>query len=382
MNSETVLQVENMAFSFHTYAGEVQAVRGVDFTIKKGETLGIVGESGCGKSVTAKSIIRLNPIYPAGEMKSGRIVFDGVDLANLNTKEICQVRAKEIRMIFQDPMTSLNPTMKVGKQIQEGILKAEKISKAKAKERAIEMLRMVKLPSPEERYNQYPHEFSGGMRQRAMIALAMAVNPKLLIADEPTTALDVTTQAQILNLMKRIQKDYETTIIMITHDLGVVANIATNIAVMYAGKVIEYGTADEIFESPAHPYTWGLLKSVPDLDSDVRERLESIKGTPPDLFNPPAGCPFAARCSKAMTVCHSREASNTQLSKTHRVSCWLYHEQAPTVINPFTNEFARLCLNKPATRAVEPEGLDSQSVRHQQDEPQKTNADETKEARS
>jgi oligopeptide transport system ATP-binding protein len=342
MNRETLLQVENMAFSFHTYAGEVQAVRGVDFTINKGETLGIVGESGCGKSVTAKSIIQLNPIYPAGELKSGRIVFDGTDLATLDTKEISKVRAKEIRMIFQDPMTSLNPTMKVGKQIQEGILKAEKISKDEAKKRSIEMLRMVKLPSPEERYNQYPHEFSGGMRQRAMIALAMAVNPKLLIADEPTTALDVTTQAQILNLMKRIQKEYETTIILITHDLGVVANIAKNIAVMYAGKVIEYGTADEIFETPAHPYTWGLLKSVPDLDSDVRERLESIKGTPPDLFNPPIGCPFAARCSKAMKICHRQEPESTQLSEDHRVSCWLYHEQAPAAINPFTMKAARL----------------------------------------
>lgn len=341
MNDEILLQVENMAFSFHTYAGEVQAVRGVDFTIRKGETLGIVGESGCGKSVTAKSIIRLNPIYPAGEMKSGKICFDGVDLATLNTKEIAQVRAQKIRMIFQDPMTSLNPTMKVGKQIQEGILKAEKISKDEAKKRAIEMLRVVKLPSPEERYNQYPHEFSGGMRQRAMIALAMAVNPKLLIADEPTTALDVTTQAQILNLMKKIQKDYETTIIMITHDLGVVANIAKNIAVMYAGKIIEYGTADEIFETPAHPYTWGLLKSVPDLDSEVRERLESIKGTPPDLFNPPTGCPFAARCSKAMKICHSKEAVVTNLSEEHRVSCWLYHEHAPSVMNPFTKKEAR-----------------------------------------
>jgi oligopeptide transport system ATP-binding protein len=341
MSSETLLQVENMAFSFHTYAGEVQAVRGVDFSIKKGETLGIVGESGCGKSVTAKSIIQLNPIYPAGELKSGQILFDGVDLATLGTKEIAKVRASQIRMIFQDPMTSLNPTMKVGKQIQEGILKAEKISKAQAKKRSIEMLRMVKLPSPEERYDQYPHEFSGGMRQRAMIALAMAVNPKLLIADEPTTALDVTTQARILDLMKQIQKEYETTIIMITHDLGVVANIATNIAVMYAGKVIEYGTADEIFETPAHPYTWGLLKSVPDLEADVRERLVSIKGTPPDLFDPPKGCPFAARCSKAMRACHTMTPDNTQLSETHRVSCWLYHEQAPQVINPFTLKEAR-----------------------------------------
>ena len=360
MSEEILLQVENMAFSFHTYAGEVQAVRGVDFTIKKGETLGIVGESGCGKSVTAKSIIRLNPIYPAGEMKSGRICFDGTDLATLDRKEIAKVRARDIRMIFQDPMTSLNPTMKVGKQIQEGILKAEKISKAEAKKRAIEMLRMVKLPSPEERYNQYPHEFSGGMRQRAMIALAMAVNPKLLIADEPTTALDVTTQAQILNLMKKIQKDYKTTIIMITHDLGVVANIATNIAVMYAGKVIEYGTADEIFERPAHPYTWGLLKSVPDLDSDVRERLESIKGTPPDLFNPPEGCPFAARCSKAMRVCHLHETPTTQLSQDHRVSCWLYHEQAPEVMNPFTNELTNFTASKS----------------------EKTNSEEMKEARA
>ena len=255
-NESTLLIVESLIFSFHTYAGEVQAVRGVSFQLEKGQTLGIVGESGCGKSVTAKSIVRLNPDKPSGEIKNGRILFDGKNITELTEKEMQKIRAKEIRMIFQDPMTSLNPTMTIGKQIAEGIIKSGVSSKEEAKKIAIKALTMAGIPSPEERYDQFPHEFSGGMRQRAMIALAMAVNPKLLIADEPTTALDVTTQAQILNLIKKIQKQYDTAIIMITHDLGVVSNIADKIAVMYAGKVVEYGNAEDIFEYASHPYRY------------------------------------------------------------------------------------------------------------------------------
>jgi oligopeptide transport system ATP-binding protein len=333
---DIILDVSDLAFSFKTYGGEVQAVRGVDFKIEKGETLGIVGESGSGKSVTAKTIVGLNAIGTSGYLKSGAIQFGNKDLTKLNRKEMSEIRAKEIRMIFQDPMTSLNPTMKVGKQIQEGIIKSGISNKREAKKLAIEMLRKVRLPNPEKRYNQYPHEFSGGMRQRAMIALAMAVNPKILIADEPTTALDVTTQAQILDLMKSIQKEFDATIIMITHDLGVVANIAKNIAVMYAGKIVEYGSSDDIFEKPAHPYTWGLLSSIPDLEKSHKEPLTSIKGTPPDLFSPPKGCGFAARCEYAMKICHEIYPEDIGLESNHRVACFLHHPQAKAVKNPFT----------------------------------------------
>ncbi|MCH4886351.1 ABC transporter ATP-binding protein [Acidaminobacter sp. JC074] len=332
---DVILDVSDLAFSFKIYGGEVQAVRGVDFKIEKGETLGIVGESGSGKSVTAKTIVGLNAIGTSGYLKSGSILFDGKDLTKLSKKEMSQVRAKDIRMIFQDPMTSLNPTMKVGRQIQEGLIKAG-YPKDKAKTASIEMLRKVRLPNPEKRYNQYPHEFSGGMRQRAMIALAMAVNPKILIADEPTTALDVTTQAQILDLMKDIQKEFDATIIMITHDLGVVAGMAKNIAVMYAGKIVEYGYVDDIFEKPAHPYTWGLLKSVPDLEKSHKEPLSSIMGSPPDLFSPPKGCGFADRCEYAMKICHMEYPETTLLKNGHKVSCFLQNPNAMSVVNPIT----------------------------------------------
>jgi len=237
-------------------------------------------------------------------------------------------------MIFQDPMTSLNPTMKVGKQIMEGLMKHQKMSKSEAKERAIEMLKLVGMPTPEKRVEQYPHEFSGGMRQRAMIAIALACNPKLLIADEPTTALDVTIQAQIMDLMKDLQRKLDTSIILITHDLGVVADVADRVVVMYAGVIIESGTLDEIFYEAQHPYTWGLLKSVPRLDTKEDQRLLPIDGTPPDLFAPPKGCPFAARCDYAMPVCKDNYPEKTQLSDTHHVHCWLQHEMAPKVENP------------------------------------------------
>lgn len=339
---ENILEVQNLAFSFNTYAGEVQAVRGVSFVLKEGETLGLVGESGCGKSVTARSIVRLNPPYPTGEVKSGSIFFNGQDVNKVSVKEMEQIRAKDIRMIFQDPMTCLNPTMRIGHQIAEGILKASKnMSKRDARKRTIEMLDLVGIPSPKDRYKQYPHEFSGGMRQRVMIALAIAVNPKLLIADEPTTALDVTTQAQILSLIKKMQIEFKTAIIMITHDLGVVATSADKIAIMYAGKITEAGPVDEIFERPAHPYTWGLLKSIPRLDSDVKQELTPIPGTPPDLFNPPKGCPFAARCPYAMKICRMHDPETTTVSEEHIANCWLHHEMADNFRNPITGKMVK-----------------------------------------
>lgn len=251
-----LLEVKDLAISFKTYGGEVQAIRGVNFHLDKGETLAIVGESGSGKSVTSQAIMKLIPM-PPGYFKRGEILFEGKDLVPLSEKEMQNVRGKEIGMIFQDPMTSLNPTMKVGKQITEVLFKHEKISKEAAKKRAVELLELVGIPMPEKRVNQFPHEFSGGMRQRVVIAMALAANPKLLIADEPTTALDVTIQAQILELMKDLQKKIDTSIIFITHDLGVVANVADRVAVMYAGQIVETGTVDEIFYDPRHPYTWG-----------------------------------------------------------------------------------------------------------------------------
>ena len=334
-----LLDVRDLTFSFKTYAGEVQAVRGVSFTLEKGKSLGIVGESGCGKSVTAKSIIRLNPEKPRGLYKKGQILFEGQDLMAMPEKEMQKIRAQDIRMIFQDPMTSLNPTMTIGKQIVEGILKYGDKSKEEAKKIALETLALAGIPSPEDRFKQYPHEFSGGMRQRAMIALAMAVNPKLLIADEPTTALDVTIQAQILDLIKDIQKKYDTALIMITHDLGVVANIADEIAVMYAGKIVEYGKAEDIFARPGHPYTWGVLQSIPPEDTSNREPLHPILGSPPDLFNPPVGCPFAARCPFAMKACNQVYPQKYALEgEAHWCSCWLYHAKALDVVNPITGK--------------------------------------------
>ncbi len=335
---EKILEVKDLRFSFNTYAGEVQAVRGVSFSLNKKETLGIVGESGCGKSVTAKSIIKLNN-NDSGFYKSGTITFDKKDVLNMGKKELLRLRAKDIRMIFQDPMTSLNPTMKVGKQISEGILNSNhSITKAQSKKIAIEALGKMGIVNPSIRYNHYPHQFSGGMRQRAMIALAMAVNPKLLIADEPTTALDVTLQAQILDLIKLLQENYSTSIIMITHDLGVVANIATNIAVMYAGKIMEYGENEDIFYNPLHPYTWGVLQSIPPIDGDPSKPLTPIIGTPPDLFNPPKACPFAARCPYSMKICREKYPDKFSSKDNHFSYCWLYHKNAPKVINPITEK--------------------------------------------
>ncbi|WP_134683227.1 ABC transporter ATP-binding protein [Brevibacillus migulae] len=324
---ERILEVKDLHVSFHTYAGEVKAVRGVNFHVNRGEAVAIVGESGCGKSVTAQSLMKLIPT-PPGEFKKGQILFNGEDLIKKSNKEMEAIRGKDIGMIFQDPMTSLNPTMTIGNQIMEGLIKHQGMSKAAARERAIELLTMVGIPQPERRVTQYPHEFSGGMRQRAMIAISLACSPKLLIADEPTTALDVTIQAQILDLMKDLQKKTGTSIILITHDLGVVAEMCDRVIVMYAGKVIETGTVDDIFYNPQHPYTKGLLRSVPRLDLNRDEPLTPIFGTPPDLLKPPVGCGFTARCDSAMRVCQQYDPELTDVSSTQRSACWLQHPLA------------------------------------------------------
>lgn len=327
-----LLEVKDLYVSFDTYGGEVHAVRGVNFELEKGETLAIVGESGSGKSVTSKALMGLIP-NPPGRIKNGAILFDGRDLIKLAEQDMQSIRGKEIAMIFQDPMTSLNPTMTVGNQIMEGLLEHQKVNKGDARARAKELLALVGIPNPDARVNQYPHQFSGGMRQRVVIAMALACNPRLLIADEPTTALDVTIQAQILELLKDIQRKTDAGIIFITHDLGVVANVADRVAVMYAGKIVEVGTVDEIFYNPKHPYTWGLLASMPSLDG-TDEELYAIPGTPPDLIKPPKGDAFAARNPYAMKIDFEIEPPMFQVSDTHYAATWLLHPNAPKIEAP------------------------------------------------
>ena len=332
--TEPLLEVKNLRINFKTYAGLVQAVRGVDFTLAKGETLAIVGESGSGKSVTSNALMRLIP-QPAGRYEDGQILFEGKDLLKLSEREMESIRGNEIAMIFQDPMTALNPTMRVGKQIMEVILTHKKgVSKEAAKQRAIELLAEVGIPDPEHRFKQYPHEFSGGMRQRVVIAIALAAEPKILIADEPTTALDVTIQAQILELMKKIQEKNGNAIIFITHDLGVVANVADRVAVMYAGQIVEYGSSHDIFYNPKHPYTWGLLGSMPDLDSEDSEELYTIPGAPPNLINPPLGDAFAPRNPYALAIDYKAEPPFYEVSPGHYAKTWLLHPEAPKVELP------------------------------------------------
>ena len=332
--TEPLLEVKNLRINFKTYAGLVQAVRGVDFTLAKGETLAIVGESGSGKSVTSNALMRLIP-QPAGRYEDGQILFEGKDLLKLSEREMESIRGNEIAMIFQDPMTALNPTMRVGKQIMEVILTHKKgVSKEAAKQRAIELLAEVGIPDPERRFKQYPHEFSGGMRQRVVIAIALAAEPKILIADEPTTALDVTIQAQILELMKKIQEKNGNAIIFITHDLGVVANVADRVAVMYAGQIVEYGSSHDIFYNPKHPYTWGLLGSMPDLDSEDSEELYTIPGAPPNLINPPLGDAFAPRNPYALAIDYKAEPPFYEVSPGHYAKTWLLHPEAPKVELP------------------------------------------------
>lgn len=321
-----VLQVNNLQVSFRTYGGEVEAVRGVSFDLHQGETLAIVGESGCGKSVTSNAIMGLIP-KPAGIIKNGSVLFKGKELTNMSKPQLRKIQGVDISMIFQDPMTALNPTLTIGEQLTEGLRTHKKVSKQDAKQKAIEMLELVGIPNPTERLKQFPHQFSGGMRQRIVIAIALICEPELLIADEPTTALDVTIQAQILELFEEIQQKTDISIILITHDLGVVAKIADRIAVMYAGKIVEIGDKRAIFYTPEHPYTKGLLNSVPRLDL-VEEELQPIEGTPPDLFSPPQGCPFTARCPYAMEVCDHVYPSTTTKSDIHAVDCWLQDERA------------------------------------------------------
>ncbi|MFF2448796.1 dipeptide ABC transporter ATP-binding protein [Neobacillus sp. NPDC058068] len=323
---EKLLEINNLHVSFQTYAGKVQAVRGVNLYLKKGETLAIVGESGSGKSVTSKSIMKLLPNKTA-QIEEGEILFEGKNLVHLSEKEMEKIRGSEISMIFQDPMTALNPTMTVGKQIAESIMTHQKLNKQQAQQRTVDLLKLVGIPNPEQRVNQYPHQFSGGMRQRVVIAIALACNPRMVIADEPTTALDVTIQAQILDLMKDIQKKMDTSIIIITHDLGVVANIADRVAVMYAGKIIETGTVEEVFYNPQHPYTWGLLGSMPNLET--KGELAAIPGTPPDLLHPPTGDAFAERNEHALKIDYLREPPMHKISETHYAATWLLHGKAP-----------------------------------------------------
>lgn len=323
-----ILTVDNLHVSFKTQTGSITAVRGVNFELNKGETLAIVGESGSGKSVTAKSIMRLLPKHNT-EITKGDILYEDRSLLNLPIKDMTEIRGSEISMVFQDPMTSLNPTMKVGKQIMEGLQKHQNVSKSQARERALKMLKLVGIPSAEERLDDYPHQFSGGMRQRVVIAMALVCNPKILIADEPTTALDVSIQAQILDLMKNLQQKMDTAIILITHDLGVVASMADRVAVMYAGKIVEQGTLDDIFYNPQHPYTLGLLQSMPKLNEDRSIPLLPIQGSPPDLATLGEGCAFAARCPHTMKVCHHFTPEDTVVEGNHTVACWLQDTRTP-----------------------------------------------------
>ncbi|MFQ8998699.1 ABC transporter ATP-binding protein [Allofournierella massiliensis] len=319
--SDLLLDIKNERLSFFTPAGEVKALNNVSFSMKQGEVLGIVGESGSGKSVTAYSLMGLTA-YP-GKLIGGELRFNGHEVEKMTEKDFRKMRGEEISIIFQDPMTSLNPVYTIGNQIVEMVRLHTNKNKKEAYARAKELLELVGINEPERRLKQYPHELSGGMRQRVMIAIALACEPKLLIADEPTTALDVTIQAQILELMMELRKKLGMSIIMITHDLGVVASMCEKIAVMYAGKIVEYGTTDEIFYNPKHEYTKGLINSIPKLNQKEKERLVPIEGSPVDLLNPPAGCPFAPRCKSCMKICLRQMPPRTDLSDTHYTQCWL-----------------------------------------------------------
>ncbi|WP_103104317.1 ABC transporter ATP-binding protein [Brevibacillus reuszeri] len=321
-----LLQVQNLRTTFHIDAGQVQAVRGITFHVNKGESIGIVGESGSGKSVSMLSLLKLLP--GNARLEADSIQFDETELVHTDQKAMRKMLGKDIGMIFQDPMTSLNPLFTIGDQIIEPLRIHQKLSKEAARKKAIEILRMVEIPSPESRLKQYPHEFSGGMRQRVMIAIALSCSPKLLIADEPTTALDVTIQAQILDLMRDLKNKLNVSIVMITHDLGVIANMCNRIVVMYGGTIVEQGTTREIFYEPKHPYTWGLLRSIPQFSEGEKKKLISIPGSPPDLLRPPAGCAFTARCPYAMKVCEKLPPPQVTLSETHQAACWLMHPKA------------------------------------------------------
>ena len=333
---ENIIEVKDLAVSYYTYAGEVQAVRGVSFSVENGKTTALVGESGCGKTVTSKSLLGL--IEKPGVIKEGsQILYDGKNILEFTDKQWNNFRGRDCSMIFQDALVSLNPTVKVGKQIIENLVNHndEGLSKAQMRSKAIEMLEMVGIPDAESCLDKYPHELSGGMRQRVMIATAMITRPRVLIADEPTTALDVTIQAQILELMKDLQKKLGMAIIMITHDLGVVADMCDDIVVMYAGKIVEKGSSEDIFYHPRHPYTWALMNAVPRLDLDNKEELVTIEGTIPDMIHPPKGCAFCSRCPYAMNICAEHCPEALDLGDGHQVSCWLTDPRADISDIPF-----------------------------------------------
>lgn len=332
---EKLLEVKNLSVSYFTYAGEVQSVRGISFDVKKGKTTALVGESGCGKSVTAKSLMGL--IEKPGKVSpESKISYQGKEITGYTEKEWNRFRGKECSMVFQDALVSLNPTMKIGKQIAENLKNHESgMSKEEIRKKSLEMLKLTGVPDPEGCMNKYSHELSGGMRQRVMIASAMVTHPQLLIADEPTTALDVTIQAQIIALMEELQEKLEMSIIIITHDLGVVADMADEIIVMYAGEIVERGTARDIFYHQQHPYTWALLQSVPRIDSADKSILNTIEGNIPDMIKPPKGCSFCSRCPYAMEICQEEKPETVQITKEHSVACWLMDERADRSDVPF-----------------------------------------------
>ncbi|WP_334330344.1 ABC transporter ATP-binding protein [Companilactobacillus sp. HBUAS59699] len=329
---DKILEVKDLHVNFATYNGTVQAIRGVSFDLNAGETLAIVGESGSGKSITVRSILQL--LAKNADIAKGSILYHGDDLLQKSDKDMDKIRGNKISMIFQDPMTSLDPTMPIGKQVAEPLLIHNNVSKKDAMARAEEVLRLVGIPNPAARMKDYPHQFSGGQRQRIVIAIAIVDYPEILIADEPTTALDVTVQAQIIDLLKELQQKIGTSIIFITHDLGVVAGIADRVAVMYAGKFVEYGSVNDIFYNPQHPYTWGLLDSMPTLDTSEANRLNSIPGTPPNLLNPPKGDAFAPRNKYAMEIDEEEQPPYFKVSKNHYAATWLLHPNAPKVDPP------------------------------------------------
>ena len=328
--SEPILQVNNLSVSFQTYAGTVQAVRDVSFTLNRGETLAIVGESGSGKSVTTKALLGILPAN--GKITGGSILYDGHDLTKYTDRDFSAIRGKRISLVFQDPLSALNPIMRIGKQITEALVLSGKTPRREAKAKALELMRAVGIPEPEKRFRQYPFQFSGGMRQRIVIAIALACDPEILICDEPTTALDVTIQAQILELINDIKRQKNLSVIFITHDLGVVANVADRVAVMYAGRIVERATSEELFYDPRNPYTWALLSSMPDLDT--KEALFSIPGTPPNMLYPPPGDAFHERNQYALKIDQRLQPPEFRISDTHAAATWLLDERAPKVDMP------------------------------------------------
>jgi oligopeptide/dipeptide ABC transporter ATP-binding protein len=337
----SLLEVRDLRVEFETHGGAVKAVRGVDLSVARGETLAIVGESGCGKSVTLQAVLGLVPT-PPGRVTSGSVRFDGREILGLPLREANRIRGARIGVIFQDPMTSLNPTMTVGKQIGETLREHVGLGRAEARARAVELLRRVQIPEAAARVDDYPFRFSGGMRQRVMIAMAIACEPDLLFADEPTTALDVTVQAEILALLAELQRERRMSMVLVTHDLGVVARMADRVAVLYAGQVVERGTAEEIFHAPSHPYTLGLQAALPRADEGPRARLVAIEGSPPDLFAPPVGCAYFERCPHAMRVCEGANPPLWDVEPAHASRCWLHHVEARALGPPELHRGAQM----------------------------------------